>query len=158
MNNLEVIILWWPNSRLLGNLGYVMPVWLIWLIWLFLRMDLHRHLRVFVYMFGLSFTTYALQIAFYISHTYCYQHMNFPDTLQHKNTQLIINSSTDIRSDLVLFNYFLIPQQIPLLLLFCCSCNRPTQFFVLFFTKKKRSNLLVHSFVNLLSARSNCFS
>jgi hypothetical protein len=58
--------------------------------------SVHRQLGVFVYMSG-----YALQIAFYIPHTYSYQHMNFPTTLQHKKTQLIINSSNDIISDLV---------------------------------------------------------
>jgi hypothetical protein len=46
--------------------------------------SLHRELGVFVYMSGLLSTTYALQIAFYIPHTYSYQHMNFPTTLQHK--------------------------------------------------------------------------
>ncbi len=139
MNNLEVIILWWPNSQLLGNLGYVMSVWLIWLIWLFLRMNLHRQLRVFVYMFGLSFTTYALQIVFYISHTYYYQHMNFPNTLQHKNTQLNINSSTDIRSNLVLFNYFLTPQQIPIafVILLLLQQTHPISCFISFLKKKQ---------------------
>jgi hypothetical protein len=131
--------------------------------------SLHRQLGVFVYMSGLLSTTYALQIAFYIPHTYSYQHMNFPTTLQHKKTQLIINSSNDIISDLVFFNYFLTPQQIPIasvilfllqqthpisclifllktnrsnllahsVLLFCYSCNRPTQFLVLFSYSKE---------------------
>jgi hypothetical protein len=38
----------------------------------------------------------------------------FPNYIATEKTQLIINSSTDIRSDLVLFNYFLISQQIPI--------------------------------------------
>jgi hypothetical protein len=110
--------------------------------------SLHRQLGVFVYMSGLLSTTYALQIAFYIPHTYSYQRMNFPTTLQHKKTQLIINSSNHIRSDLVFFNYFLTPQQIPIafVILFLLQQTHPISC-LLFLLKKDRSNLLAHSFL-----------
>jgi hypothetical protein len=45
-------------------------------------------------MFGLLSATCALQTAFYIPHTCCYQHMSFPGTLQHKkekNLYICIN-------------------------------------------------------------------
>jgi hypothetical protein len=103
-------------------------------------------------------TTYALQTAFYIPHTYRYQHMNFPITLQNKKTQLIINTSTEIRSDLVLFNYFLTPQQIPIasIVLLLLQQTHPISCLI-FLLKKDRSNLLTHSFVNLFSVGSNFF-
>jgi hypothetical protein len=109
-------------------------------------------------MYGLLSTTYALQIAFYIPHTYYYQHMNFPTTLRHKKTHMIINSSIDIRSDLVLFNYFLTPQQIPIayVILLVLQQTHPISCLIFLF-KRDRSNLLPLSFVNLLNVGSNCF-
>ncbi len=85
----------------------------------------------------------------YIFHIvyYC-QRMNFPTTLQHKKTQLIINSIAEIRSGLVLFNYFSLHSRSPLLLIFYYSCNSPTQFLVLFSYSKDINpiNLLIPSF------------
>jgi hypothetical protein len=100
-------------------------------------------------------TTYALQTAFYIPLTYCYQHMNFPITLQNKKTQLIINTSTEIISDLVLFNYFLTPQQISIasVILLLLQQTHPISCLI-FSLKRDRSNLLAHSFVNLFSVGS----
>jgi hypothetical protein len=110
--------------------------------------SLHPQLGVFVYMSGLLSTTHGLQIAFYVPHTYSYQHMNFPTTLQHKKTQLIINSSNDIISDLVFFNYFLTPQQIPIasVILFLLQQTHPISCLI-FLLKTNRSNLLAHSFL-----------
>jgi hypothetical protein len=84
--------------------------------------------------------------------------MNFSTTLQHKKTQLIINSSTDIRSDLVLFNYFLTPQHIPIasVILLLLQQTHPISCLI-FLLKRDRSNLLAHSFVYLLSVGSNCY-
>jgi hypothetical protein len=88
-------------------------------------------------MYGLSSTTYALQTAFYILHTYSYQHMNFPTTLQHKKTQLLINSSTDIRFDLVLFYYFFTPQQILIASIILLLLQQTHPFLVLFSYSKE---------------------
>jgi hypothetical protein len=110
-------------------------------------------------MYGLLPTTCALQTTFYIPHTYYYQHMSFPTTLQHKKTQFIINSSIHIRLDLVLFNYILTPQQIPItyvILLFLKQTHPISS--LIFLLKRDRSNLLVHSFVYLLTVGFDCFS
>ncbi len=109
---------------------------------------LHLQLRVFVYM--LLPTTCALQIAFCIPFIYYYQHMSFPTTLQHKKTQLIINSSIDIRFNWFSLIIFSLHNKSQSLMLFCYFCNKPTHFFLLFLLKKKRSSLLAHSLVCLL--------
>jgi hypothetical protein len=96
---------------------------------------LHPQLRVFVYM--LLPTTCALQIAFYIPHIYCYQHMSFPTTLQHKQTQLMINSSIDIRFNWFSLIIFSLQNKSQLLMLFCYFCNKPTQKNLIFLLKKK---------------------
>jgi len=95
---------------------------------------MHPQLRVFLYM--LSPTTCALQIALYIPHTYYYQYMSFPATLQHKKTELIINSSIDIKFDWFSLIIFSLHDKSQLLMLFCYFCNRPTQFFLIFLIKK----------------------
>jgi hypothetical protein len=102
-------------------------------------------------MYGLSSTN--LCVAFYILHTYCYQHMNFPTTFQHKKTQLIINSSTDIRFDLVIFYYFFTPQQIPIAFIILLLLQQTHPFFVLFFYSKEIYLLipsLIYSVLNLI--------
>ncbi len=111
---------------------------------------LHPQLRYF-YMYVLSPTTCALQIALYISHIYYYKHMSFPTTLQHKRTQLIINSSIDIRFDQFFKIIFSLHNKSRLLMLFCQFCNKPTQFYKNVLTKKSRSNLFAHSLVYLLT-------
>jgi hypothetical protein len=98
---------------------------------------LHPQIRAFVYMYALSPTTCALQIALYIPHTYYYQHMSFPTILQHKKTQLIINSSINIRFDWFSLIIFSLHNRSWLLMLFCYFCNRPTQFSFLFFSYSK---------------------
>jgi len=119
---------------------------------------MHRQLRVFVYMSGLLSTTHALQTAFDIPHTLLLPTYEFPDSIATQKTQLIINSFTEIRSDLVLFNYFLTPQQIPIafVILLLLQQTHPI-YCLIFLLKRDRSNLLAHSFVNLLNVRSKCF-
>ncbi len=138
-----------PYVSLINMTNYVFPS----------HGSLHCQLRAFVYMFGLSSMIYALQIAFYISHTSWYQHMNFPTTLQDKKIQLIINSSINIRFNLVLFNYFFISQQIPIAFIILLLLQQTHLIsYLIFLLKRDRSNLLAHSFVNLLNVGSNYFS
>jgi hypothetical protein len=118
--------------------------------------SMHLQLRVFVYMYALSPTTCALQIAFHIPHTYYYQHMSFPTTLQHKKTQLIINSSIDIRFDWFSLIIFSLHNRSQLLMLFYYFCNRPTQFVFLFLLQRNRSNLLADSLLYLFTVGFDC--
>jgi hypothetical protein len=48
------------------------------------------------------------------------------------NPQLIINSFIDIRSNLIIFDFFEFPNRSQLLLLFYYYYNKPTQFLILF--------------------------
>ncbi len=117
---------------------------------------LHPQLKVFVYVYALSPTTCALQIALYIPHTYYYQHMSFPTTLQNKETQLIINSSIDIRFDWFLQLFFHSTTNPNYLCYFATFATYPPNFIFLFLLKRNRSNLLAHSLVYLLIIESNC--
>jgi hypothetical protein len=160
LSNLKVIILWWPNWWLFNNssMGCATSIWLIWLIRLFpSHGSLHPQLKVFVYMYELSPTTCALQIAYYIPHTYFTTSIWVSQLhCNTKKSQLIINSSIDIRFDrfsLVIFSLHNISQ---LLMLFCYFCNRCTQFFLIFLLKTNRTNLLAHSFVYLLTIGFYC--
>jgi hypothetical protein len=132
LSSLKVIILWWPNLWL-SKMHYVNLINMIHEAFPS-HGYMHPHLRVFVYM--LSTTTCALQIALYIPHTYYYHYMNFPGTLQHKKTELIINSSIDIKFDWFFLIIFSLHDKSQLLVLFCYFWNRPTQFFLIFSIKK----------------------
>ncbi len=83
--------------------------------------------------------------------------MSFPTTLQHKKTELIINSFIDIKFDLVIFNYFLTPQQILIAFIILLILQQTHIIFSFIFLLKKRYSLLVHSFVYLFIVESNCF-